>query len=107
MPGCLLSRAPAGDPLATVDATHVQGALTAVLDALTDVVDHLPLDTLDDPSGCGTWPVRALLNHILFEDRAHTALATAAAMPGPDAVTGHTDEERADGMSESWYRRGL
>ncbi|MBA3745184.1 hypothetical protein, partial [Sporichthya sp.] len=33
--------------------------------------------------------VRALLNHIVFENLAHTALATGTEMPGPDALTDH------------------
>lgn len=77
------------DALAAVDPAHVQGDVVAVLDELARLVDNLPVDALDAPSGCGSWTVRALLNHIVFENLAHTALATGSEMPGPDAVTDH------------------
>lgn len=82
------------DALGAVDPAHVQTDVAAVLDALTVVVDNLPTD-LDGPSGCGDWTVRALLNHIVFENLAHTALTAGSEMPGPDAVTDHLGADPA------------
>ena len=78
-----------GDALAAVDAAHVQADAAAVLDALAALVDNVSAADLDRPSGCGDWTVRALLNHVVFENLAHTALATGGEMPVPDAVRDH------------------
>ncbi len=77
-----------GDALAAVDAAHVQADAAAALDALAALVDNVSAADLDRPSGCGTGR-RGLLNHVVFENLAHTALATGGEMPVPDAVHDH------------------
>ncbi|MGH3915422.1 MAG: TIGR03086 family metal-binding protein [Pseudonocardiaceae bacterium] len=73
------------DALAAVNPALVQSDVAAVLDAVRAVVEEVPATILAHPTGCAEWNVRTLLNHMVFENLAHVALATGGPMPEPDA----------------------
>lgn len=89
------------EALAAVDPGRVQTDAVEVLDALQVLVAAIAEPDLTRPSGCGDWSVRDLLNHIVFENLAHAALATGAAMPEPNATFDHLDEDPANAFRRS------
>lgn len=81
------------DALAAVNPAFVQSDVAAVLDAVRAVVEEVPAATLSHPTGCAEWDVRTLLNHMVFENLAHVALATGGPMPEPDADTDYLGDD--------------
>jgi len=50
---------------------------------------------------CSEFQVRALLNHLIFENLAHAALADGAAIPEPDRTTDYVREDHVAAYRES------
>lgn len=92
------------EALAAVDPVLVQSDAAAVLDAVRAVVERVAAAALASPTGCTGWDVRALLNHMVFENLAHAALATGGPMPEPDAGTDYLGDDHVAAFRVSAQR---
>lgn len=91
--------------LAAVDTTTVLASADEVLTDVEAVVRNVDASALGEASGCGTWSIRDLLNHMTFENYAHAALAEGGHdMPTPDATTDYLGDDHVASYTDSVTR---
>jgi uncharacterized protein (TIGR03086 family) len=81
------------DAGAVVDPATVLYSAERVLDSVESLVRQVDPAQLDQPSWCGVWTVRSLLNHMAYENLAHAALADGAPLPAPDTTTDYLGDD--------------
>jgi uncharacterized protein (TIGR03086 family) len=93
------------DAGAVVNRDTVLHSVGRVLDAVEALVSRVDPAQLEQPSWCGIWTVRSLLNHMTFENLAHAALADGGAdMPAPDAATDYLGDDHVAAFRASTAR---
>jgi len=70
-----------------VRAETVQESFVRVLGEIEALVAAVRPEQLSERTPCVDFDVRALLNHMVFENLAHAALADGTPIPSPDATT--------------------
>jgi uncharacterized protein (TIGR03086 family) len=75
------------DAVSAVRADTVAESFERALAAVEVLVAAVPPAQLSQPTRCQGWDVRAVVNHLIFENLAHAALANGEAIPTPDATT--------------------
>ena len=65
----------------------VPDAFTRAIGEVEALVAAVRPEQLAAPTPCSEFDVRALINHLIFENLAHAALADGAAIPAPDRTT--------------------
>jgi len=93
------------DAGAVVDPKTVLHSVGRVLDAVEKLVGRVDPAELDQPSWCGIWTVRSLLNHMTYENLAHAALAEGGAdMPAPHTTTDYLGDDHVAAFRASTTR---
>ena len=75
------------DAVNVVRADTVVESFDRALAAVEALVAAVPPAQLIQQAHCEGWDVRAVVNHLIFENLAHAALANGEAIPTPDATT--------------------
>lgn len=70
--------------LSVVHHDTVLDAFTRVIAEVEALVVAVKHEQLTAPTPCAEFQVRALLNHLIFENLAHAALADGTPIPEPD-----------------------
>jgi uncharacterized protein (TIGR03086 family) len=97
------------DAVNVVRADTVVESFGRALAAVEALVVAVPPAQLSQQTRCDGWDVRALVNHLIFENLAHAALANREAIPTPDATTDYigTDHVAAYRRSAEIARAAL
>ena len=89
------------DMLGVVHHDTVLDAFTRVIGEVEVIVGAVRPEQLSAPTPCSELQVRALINHLIFENLAHAALADGAAIPAPDRTTDYVGEDHVAAYLES------
>jgi uncharacterized protein (TIGR03086 family) len=89
------------EAVSIVRADTVQESFSRALAAVEALVAAVQPDQLAEPTPCSGFDVRALVNHLIFENLAHAALADGTAIPSPDATTDYVGSDHRAAYSES------
>ena len=89
------------DMLGVVHHETVLDAFTRVIGEVEALVQAVRPEQLTAPTPCSDFDVRALINHLIFENLAHAALADGTAIPAPDRTTDYVGEDHAAAYRES------
>ncbi len=89
------------DMLGVVHHETVLDAFTRVIGEVEAIVGAVRPEQLSAPTPCSELQVRALINHLIFENLAHAALADGAAIPAPDRTTDYVGEDHVAAYLES------
>src|SRR5687767_8834345 len=87
--------------LSVVRHETVLDAFTRVIGEVEALVGTVGPEQLTAPTPCSEFAVRALLNHLIFENLAHAALADGAAIPAPDQTTDYVGEDHVGAYLDS------
>ena len=79
--------------LSVVRHETVPDAFTRVIGEVEALVRAVRHDQLTAPTPCAEFQVRALINHLIFENLAHAALADGTPIPAPDRSTDYVGED--------------
>jgi len=71
----------------------VQESFIRVLSAMEALVAAVRPEQLGERTPCVDFDVRALINHMIFENLAHAALAVGNPIPSPDATTDYVGSD--------------
>lgn len=89
------------DMLSVVHHETVLDAFTRVIAEVEALVAAVEPGQLTAPTPCSEFQVRALINHLIFENLAHAALADGTTIPTPDAVTDYVGDDHVGAYRES------
>jgi uncharacterized protein (TIGR03086 family) len=82
----------------------VLDAFTRVIGDVESLVETVRPEQLAAPTPCSEFQVRALINHLIFENLAHVALADGAPIPAPDRSTDYVGEDHVGAYRASAQR---
>jgi uncharacterized protein (TIGR03086 family) len=89
------------DMLSVVHHETVLDAFTRVIAEVEALVVAVRPEQLSAPTPCSEFRVRALINHLIFENLAHAALADGAAIPEPDRTADYVGEDHVAAYVDS------
>ena len=89
------------DMLGVVHHDTVLDAFTRVIGEVEALVAAVRPEQLAAPTPCSEFAVRALINHLIFENLAHAALADGAAIPAPDRTADYVGEDHVAAYRQS------
>jgi uncharacterized protein (TIGR03086 family) len=84
-----------------VRADTVQEAFIRVLAEVEALVAAVQPEQLSESTPCSGFDVRALVNHMIFENLAHAALADGSPIPSPDATTDYVGSDHRAAYRDS------
>jgi uncharacterized protein (TIGR03086 family) len=87
--------------LGVVRHETVLDAFTRVIGEVEAVVGAVRPEQLASPTPCSELAVRALINHLIFENLAHAALADGTAIPSPDQMTDYVGGDHVAAYRDS------
>jgi uncharacterized protein (TIGR03086 family) len=79
--------------LSVVRHETVLDAFTRVIGEVEVLVSSVRPEQLTAPTPCAEFQVRDLVNHLIFENLAHAALANGTAIPAPDRTTDYVGDD--------------
>ena len=89
------------DMLSVVHHETVLDAFTRVIAEVEALVRAVEPGQLSAPTPCSEFQVRALINHLIFENLAHAALADGTAIPAPDRSTDYVGDDHVAAYRDS------
>jgi len=87
--------------LSVVHHEAVLDAFTRVIAEVEALIGSVEPGQLGAPTPCSEFEVRALINHLIFENLAHAALADGRTIPAPDQTTDYVGDDHEAAYRDS------
>jgi uncharacterized protein (TIGR03086 family) len=87
--------------LGVVHHETVLDAFTTAIGEVEALVQAVRPEQLSAPTPCAEFQVRDLINHLIFENLAHAALADGSEIPQPDRTTEYVGEDHVRSYMDS------